>query len=1275
MNRIFEDRLFSDVMCLNNHKTLDLQFSPFLAKLFLQENNSLTRLPSSFFQHMPVLLVLDLSHTNIQSLPPSISKLCSLEEFILQDCSLLIELPSEIGALKNLKLFDLEGTEIMYLPKEIGKLGSLEHLRVSFSVHADDYKERNGIQQIIPRTTILKLAKLKELSISVSPEAEWWEGELLEAIMGDLLFLPDLKTLNLYLPTSKALQQFLRLERYKVPIYSSLWNYRFMTGRCEELPFSVQLDIEKNFLKLEKCVKYMNGEGYADEIVELISDARALYLRRHWTIEKLSMFDIRKLKYCLLMECNEMLTLVDQEDFCKHKNKSTSHSKEDEILGSLQYLSIHFLKKLQRISKGPIGGNSLSCLRILALHACPELTSIFTECLLDNLQSLTEIIVEDCPKVNCLVKLEEGTRWRCGPFLPNLRRVSLLDLPELVSVSGGVCIAPQLDTLLVFNCMKLDYLSVMEIPRDTMAIEGEIEWWDALKYGKLTWESVFVQLKRDGNQVNQNLSRYAAKDSELVDHLQVDHYADLSNEAQKISNRVPSDDIDILRKHLQNKSLNSSFPRKHTVSVVMSRHKVKVSKSIDAEEAPDDGYIWRKYGQKDIFGAKYPRAYYRCSFRYTYRCYARKTVHRSTEDPCAFEVVYMGKHTCPAVLRSSLHVNQNLPNDIKEDGEHVDRLQIVHTVELSNVTQKMSKQKIVNCNNGTAFRMWEPPALLSGKSDNTDIDCMLKAPNHELASTKKKSRSGDIAKWIHLVKENSNEARKHLQNESYNPKYPSASRHQVKVNNGIEVEKALDDGYRWQKYGEKATLGSKYKRAYYKCSGTYGCSATKCVQKSSVDSSVFEVSYKAKHTCSTFSSSNFSSTATKSACTTLTPRVLSTATESASLFTESHFDIAKKPQVLHSNKLKSISSRDAKWTQQLKASPNTIFDVPPDDGYIWRKYGQHDILGATYPMLSYRCNSCDTKKLVQRSDDDPSIWIVTYEGIHTCLSLSVSNSTCESKSAFSILESGDSSTTIESGFRILENSGSSMTAESTSTFVDNSFGLNFTKKMSGNASIQRWKQQAEEIQSPSLEFQLPSFYEPNVGKKKLGDINTELQQIDTASVVAKNSASSTTTEPEATQNSGLTKTESTSTITDNSSGQNLTKKMSGSASNQRWKQQTIISEVEDNGRWNFSSFAKAPPNAKGCPPPVLKARKEKLGDKIAELQQLISPGGKFAVMQLWYVTETNSGVGAMVMVNARWRRKMKMVMNHDSGVSSGVGGLVDGGNWVPHLGFLVVVES
>ncbi|KAE8728035.1 putative WRKY transcription factor 53 [Hibiscus syriacus] len=59
-----------------------------------------------------------------------------------------------------------------------------------------------------------------------------------------------------------------------------------------------------------------------------------------------------------------------------------------------------------------------------------------------------------------------------------------------------------------------------------------------------------------------------------------------------------------------------------------------------------DGYSWGKYGQKDILGAKYPRSYYRCTYRNTQNCWATKQVQRSDEDPTIFEVTCRGSHTC-----------------------------------------------------------------------------------------------------------------------------------------------------------------------------------------------------------------------------------------------------------------------------------------------------------------------------------------------------------------------------------------------------------------------------------------------------------------------------------------------------------------------------------------------------------------------------------------------------------------------------------------------------
>ncbi|XP_074567832.1 putative WRKY transcription factor 41 [Curcuma longa] len=60
----------------------------------------------------------------------------------------------------------------------------------------------------------------------------------------------------------------------------------------------------------------------------------------------------------------------------------------------------------------------------------------------------------------------------------------------------------------------------------------------------------------------------------------------------------------------------------------------------------DDGYSWRKYGQKDILGAKHPRAYYRCTNRNTQSCPATKQVQRSDEDPLLFNITYRGIHSC-----------------------------------------------------------------------------------------------------------------------------------------------------------------------------------------------------------------------------------------------------------------------------------------------------------------------------------------------------------------------------------------------------------------------------------------------------------------------------------------------------------------------------------------------------------------------------------------------------------------------------------------------------
>ncbi|KAM7463715.1 hypothetical protein LguiA_031836 [Lonicera macranthoides] len=73
---------------------------------------------------------------------------------------------------------------------------------------------------------------------------------------------------------------------------------------------------------------------------------------------------------------------------------------------------------------------------------------------------------------------------------------------------------------------------------------------------------------------------------------------------------------------------------------------VQICQGTGLEGPLDDGFNWRKYGQKDILGAKYPRGYYRCTHRNAQGCLATKQVQRSDEDSTIFEITYRGTHTC-----------------------------------------------------------------------------------------------------------------------------------------------------------------------------------------------------------------------------------------------------------------------------------------------------------------------------------------------------------------------------------------------------------------------------------------------------------------------------------------------------------------------------------------------------------------------------------------------------------------------------------------------------
>lgn len=75
----------------------------------------------------------------------------------------------------------------------------------------------------------------------------------------------------------------------------------------------------------------------------------------------------------------------------------------------------------------------------------------------------------------------------------------------------------------------------------------------------------------------------------------------------------------------------------------------------------EDGHAWRKYGQKEILNAKFPRSYYRCTRKHEQSCRATKQVQRMKENPIMYHTTYIGHHTCRDILKAPQFIGSSYP--------------------------------------------------------------------------------------------------------------------------------------------------------------------------------------------------------------------------------------------------------------------------------------------------------------------------------------------------------------------------------------------------------------------------------------------------------------------------------------------------------------------------------------------------------------------------------------------------------------------------------------
>ncbi|KAG5061842.1 hypothetical protein JHK85_003025 [Glycine max] len=92
----------------------------------------------------------------------------------------------------------------------------------------------------------------------------------------------------------------------------------------------------------------------------------------------------------------------------------------------------------------------------------------------------------------------------------------------------------------------------------------------------------------------------------------------------------------------------------------------------------EDGYRWRKYGQKAVKNSPFPRSYYRCT---SVSCNVKKRVERSFTDPSVVVTTYEGQHTHPSPVMPRSGVSAGYANNfgsVLPPGNYLSQYQHYH---------------------------------------------------------------------------------------------------------------------------------------------------------------------------------------------------------------------------------------------------------------------------------------------------------------------------------------------------------------------------------------------------------------------------------------------------------------------------------------------------------------------------------------------------------------------------------------------------------------------